>query len=69
MIAVSERSFILARVNSIKARDVGPGCYKCSEEENRKKRRDAGGTFPGQVLHIEIVSRKLGNGGGSDVQK
>jgi hypothetical protein len=69
MIAVSQRSLILARVNNTKARDVGPGCYKCSEEENRKKaRREAGGTFPGQVWHIEIVSRKLGHSEGSDVR-
>jgi hypothetical protein len=70
MIAVSQRSLILARVNNIKARDVGPGCYQCSEEENRKnKRRDASGTFPGQVWHIEIVSRKLGHSEGSDVRQ
>lgn len=72
MIAVSQRSFILARVDNIQAQPNGlfTRCSGCAKEKNQKKKaRDAGGTFPGQVSVIEIVSRKLGNGEESGMQK
>ncbi len=65
MIATSERTFVFARTDNITARTMGlftRGCSFCAKEENRKRKaRDAGGTFPGQVSFIEIVSRRLGN--------
>ena len=71
LIAVSARSFILATVDNTTARPMGlftHGCPSCKEENRKKKERDAGGTFPGQVSFIEIVSRNLG-GEGSDARK
>jgi hypothetical protein len=63
MIAISERSFIVAHVGNIEARGTslfGPPCTSCAKEENKKRKtRDAGGAFPGQVSYIQIVSRKL----------
>jgi hypothetical protein len=64
MIAVNDQRFIVASVDNIKARSMGllGPCPSCSRAENkRRKERDAGGSFPGQVTFIQIVSRKLGN--------
>jgi hypothetical protein len=65
MIAITDQSFIVAGVDNIKARGIGlfgPPCTWCAKQENKKKKtRDAGGSFPGQVTFVEIVSRKLGN--------
>jgi hypothetical protein len=73
MVAISDRSFILARVDNITARPMGlftRGCSSCAKEENKKrKERDAGGTFPGQISFVEIISRRLGNDAGIDIQK
>jgi hypothetical protein len=64
MIAITDRSFIVAGVDHIKARGLspfGPPCTDCAKSKNNKsKARDAGGSFPGQVWSIAIVSRKLG---------
>src|SRR5262245_55705854 len=64
MIAITCQSFIVAGVDNIEARGlslIGPPCTGCAKRENKKrKERDAGGAFPGQVTFIEIVSRKLG---------
>ncbi len=73
MIAASERTFVLARIDNITALPMGlftRGCSSCAKEENRKKKaRDAGGTFPGQVSFIEIISRKLGNQEASNLRR
>jgi hypothetical protein len=65
MIAITDRNFIVAGVNNIEARGLnlfGPPCTGCAKRENKKrKEQDAGGTLPGQVSFIEIVSRNLGN--------
>ena len=65
LIAVTDRSFIIAGVDNIEARGTslfGPPCTGCAKSENKKRKaRDAGGTFPGQVWGIQIVSRKLAN--------
>jgi hypothetical protein len=65
MIAIIDQSFIVAGVDNIKARGLslfGPPCTGCAKRENKNRsQRDAGGSFPGQVTFIEIVSRKLGN--------
>jgi hypothetical protein len=64
LIAVTDRSFIVAGVDNIKARGlslIGPPCTGCANAENNKRKaRDAGGSLPGQVWSIGIVSRKLG---------
>lgn len=73
MIAISERNLILARIDNITARPMGiftRGCSWCAKERNKeKKERDAGGTFPGQVSLIEIVSRRLGGNEDSNMRK
>ena len=65
MIAITDRCFIVARVDNIEARGMslfGPPCTSCARQENNKrKQRDSGGKFPGQVTFIDIVSRKLGD--------
>jgi hypothetical protein len=65
MIAITDQSFIVAGVDNIEARGLslfGPPCTGCAKQENKKRReRDSGGEFPGQVTFIEIVSRKLGD--------
>jgi hypothetical protein len=65
LIAITERSFVIAGVDNIEARGTslfGPPCTGCAKSENKKRKaRDAGGIFPGQVWGIQIVSRKLGN--------
>ena len=65
LIAVTDRSFVIAGVDNIEARGTslfGPPCTSCAKSENKKRKaRDAGGTFPGQVWGIQIVSRKLAN--------
>jgi hypothetical protein len=65
LITVSDKRFIVASVNNIKARSMGllGPCPSCAKAENKKKKeRDADGTFPGEVSFIQIVSRKLSNG-------
>jgi hypothetical protein len=65
LITVNDQRFIVASVDNIKARSVGllGPCPSCAKAENKKKKeRDAGRTFPGQVSFIQIVSRKLSNG-------
>ncbi len=63
MIAITDRSFVIAGVDNVKARGTslfGPPCTGCAKSENNKRKvRDANGTFPGQVWGIQIVSRKL----------
>ena len=65
LIAITERSFVIAGVDNIESRGTslfGPPCTSCAKSENKKRKaRDAGGTFPGQVWGIQIVSRKLAN--------
>ena len=65
MIAVTDQSFVVAGVNNIESRGTslfGPPCTGCAKSENKKRKaRDAGGAFPGQVSGIQIVSRKLAN--------
>jgi hypothetical protein len=65
MIAITDRTFVIAGVDNIEARGTslfGPPCTSCAKSENKKRKaRDAGGTFPGQVWGIQIVSRKLAN--------
>jgi hypothetical protein len=65
LIAITDRSFIVAGVDNIKARGlslIGPPCTGCANSENNKRKaRDAGGSFPGQVWSISIVSRRLGD--------
>ena len=64
MIAITDRTFIMGYVDNEKSYGIGligPPCTGCANAENKKKKaRDAGGTFPGQVSGIDIVSRKLG---------
>jgi hypothetical protein len=61
MIAVAERSFILADVNN--SEPSAAGLFGANPSYNRdqkdKKRRDAGGKFPGNVEKIQIISRSL----------
>jgi len=63
LITVTDRSFVVAGVDNIEARGTnlfGPPCSGCAKSENKKRKaRDAGGAFPGQVWGIQIVSRKL----------
>ena len=65
MIAITDRTFVLAYVDNKKSFGtslIGPPCTGCANAENKKKKaRDAGGTFPGQVSGISIISRKLGS--------
>jgi hypothetical protein len=65
LLAISARSFLIARLDNMTSRPMGlftRGDVAGARQRNReKKERDAGGTFPGQVSFINIVSRKLEN--------
>jgi hypothetical protein len=65
LLAISERSFIIARIDNMTSRPMGiftRGDVAGARKRNReKKERDAGGSFPGQVSFINIVSRQLEN--------
>lgn len=61
MIAVAERSFILADVKNSEPSAVGilGANPSYSRETKDKKKRDAGGKFPGFVEKVQIISRSL----------
>lgn len=63
MIGVSERSFILARVDNMEDVPVGiftRGDVAGARHRNKeRKERDAAREFPGRIFIIQIISRKL----------
>jgi hypothetical protein len=63
LIAISEQRLISARINNLTSNGIGlftrGSSAKAREDNKEKARRDAGGTLPGAVFFIQIISRNI----------